>query len=276
MKDIVFHIGFHKTGTTWLQKQYFSNPNYFHVINNYAQPWNDELMQNIINVDSFSFNIEKVKEFITTRSSKELINVITAERLSGHPISGAYDAKDIAYRLNKIEPKAKVIVTTREPKSFIVSVYKQMVREGFCGSSHDFLFKNNWKTSNRSRSYFLQEEIINTYKSVFGKDNVLILSFNEFKKDKKTYISKIESFLNIKTSTIKDEKDTLINEAFSNKRMRTIQKLNKFRKTEYNPYPIINIGRKGVFFLSKLFAFLFSNKPIINNNNLDNYLNAKN
>ena len=169
MIDLVLHIGFHKTGTTWLQKEYFSNTVFFNVLNNFAQPWNDELMQNIITTDSYNYNIDKVKEIIKNKSKESLLNIITSERLSGHPFSGAYDAKDIAYRLNQISDKARVIVTTREHKSFIISVYKQMLREGFCGSSHDFLFKKNWKTINRSRAYFLQDEIINLYKEELNK-----------------------------------------------------------------------------------------------------------
>ena len=41
MEQIYFHIGFHKTGTTWLQNKLFLNTEHFNLINNHTQPWNN-------------------------------------------------------------------------------------------------------------------------------------------------------------------------------------------------------------------------------------------
>jgi hypothetical protein len=268
---LVFHIGMHKTGTTWLQNSYFSKNKDFNLLNDTIEPWNDDLLKEIISVDELDFNIQKVRKIIKSRFKDDVINIVSAERLSGHPVSGGYDMEKIANRISKISSKIKILITTREVNSFIKSVYKQMVREGYCGTDHDFLFNNNWKTINTSKDYFLQKKIQDIYKEIFKPSNVLTLTFEEFKSNKKEFITKIENFLELLNKF--DDKKTLklVNKSYSNKRIRAVRVLNKFRKTELNPFPIINIGSKLVFIISKPLAVLFSNKELINNSTLIKY-----
>ena len=56
--------------------------------------------------------------------------VVSFERFSGNPFSGGYDSKEIADRLVRVFPDARVLVIVREQRSMIVSTYKKYVREG--------------------------------------------------------------------------------------------------------------------------------------------------
>lgn len=48
MMDIYFHIGLHKTGSTWLKKNLFSNLEYFNLLNDYVRPWEDPIIKKLI------------------------------------------------------------------------------------------------------------------------------------------------------------------------------------------------------------------------------------
>ena len=61
---LVFHVGMHKTGTTWLQNAYFSKNENFNLLNNSIEPWEDELLKEIISVDEQDFDIQKIRKLI--------------------------------------------------------------------------------------------------------------------------------------------------------------------------------------------------------------------
>src|SRR5699024_3269053 len=142
-----------------------------------------------------------------------------------------YDAELIANRLYAISSDARIIVTKREIHSFIISVYKQMVRAGYCGSFYDFLFARNWKTAGVSKDYFMQDSIIEVYKKLFHPDNVLILRFEDFKLNKIEFFNKIEKFLDIKLNGLEEQLDKIVGKALPNKRVKALRLLNRLRRT---------------------------------------------
>ncbi len=273
MTKVVFHIGHHKTGTTWLQNSYFQQTEVFNLLNNTQQPWRDVLCKKIIR--SEKFDSQGCREIIKEREKANKINVLSAERLSGHPISGGYDASKIAGRLHQINPNAKIIITVRDPESFIISVYKQMIREGYCGNFENFLQDENWKTTKTSSIYFMQEEIVSRYRELFGMENVLLLNFGEFLNDKKKFLHRIEEFLEM---GIKMEEYSLgkkINKSFAVNRLKALRDLNRVRRTEFNPFPIINIGTNTVRRLSQLFGIFYTKTDLIKFDVLQKYLTQK-
>jgi hypothetical protein len=273
---LVFHIGMHKTGTTWLQNSYFSKSSSFNLLNNTSEPWNDELLKEIISADELDFNIHKIRKIIKSRFKEGVINVVSAERLSGHPISGGFDMEKIAKRIGKISSEIKILITTREVNSFIKSIYKQMIREGYCGNAEEFLFCNEWKKPGTSKDYFYQKRITEIYSSTFKNNNLLLLEFNEFENNKTGYVNRIEAFLQInKTTGFNFDDSVIINQSYSNKRIRALKVLNKFRKSEINPHPLFKINKNLILALSKLLSFLFSNEPLVKQELIEKYLAKK-
>ena len=54
--QLYFHIGFHKTATTFLQKNIFSNKKTFNLLNNYKTPWDDEIIRYLVLTPYHKFN----------------------------------------------------------------------------------------------------------------------------------------------------------------------------------------------------------------------------
>ena len=272
---ILFHIGFHKTGSTWLQQKYFSNSSNFNLINNSVEPWKDILIKNIVSNTSDDININELSQSFKSLCIPNKINVVSAERLSGHPISGGYDALSIANNLYTLYPKAKILIVKRDAISFTKSVYKQMIVEGYAGTANEFLSGNNWKTCGPKQQYFLQDKTIRTYEGIFGAENVLTLGFENFVSNKKEFINDIEQFLNIKTKFNDNLHEEVINRTFSNKRLKALRLLNVFRKTEINRFPAINLGDFLTIKASRIISILFSNSPIIKDKTVQAFFSNK-
>jgi len=262
MKDIYFHIGFHKTGTTWLQNEVFSNTEFFNFINNHLRPWDDILIDYLVTTHPDDFESDKLFEIVNKRINKTKINIVSAERLSGHPISGGYDTRSIAEKIYKTFPKAKIIIVTRDYKSFTISTFKQIVKQGYPGSFHDYINNTNWFLPRPSKFYFENNNTVKIYKDLFNPKNVLVLDFNTFKSNKEKYLEMISTFFSVNLIFFNGSYNKIVNKTFSNRRIRAIRLLNKFRKTEYNQFPIINLKKNSIFLLSTLLSYCLSNKKL--------------
>lgn len=264
MKEIYFHIGFHKTGTTWLQNEVFLNTGYFNLLNNHIKPWDDILIDYLVTSNPNDFEPAKLFEIVNQRIKKDKINIISAERLSGHPYSGGYDSRFIAEKIYKTFPKAKIIIVTRDYKSLTISTFKQIVKQGYPGSFNNYVNNNNWFLPRPSKFYFKNDNTVKLYKDLFNPNDILVLNFNTFKDHKKKYLDLIAAFFGISLSLNKGQQNKIINKAYSNQRIRAMILLNKFRKTEYNQFPLIVLNKKVINIMSKIISPLFSKKKFKN------------
>ena len=193
-QKVLLHVGYHKTGTTWLQNYLFNNEKY-----GFVSPMSTMDMMNIIalpNPLDFSFETcqsEVDKRLEQVRSG--LMPVFSAERFSGHPHSGGYDSKEIADRLKVLFPNGQVLICIREQKKVILSCYNQYIKKGGAISVGAYLH-----VLDRTRvplfdfRHFMYHRLIGYYQSVFGKENVLILPYEIFTRNSQEYVSRIMEF----------------------------------------------------------------------------------
>jgi hypothetical protein len=262
MKEIYFHIGFHKTGTTWLQQKVFLNTDHFNLLNDHIKPWNDKLISYLVTSHPSDFQSDTLLQIIKPRIKKNKINIVSAERLSGHPYSAGFDTEAIAEKIYKTFPKAKIIIVSRDKKSFIYSSYKQLVKRGYPGNFTNYVNSHNWFFPTHTKFYFEHKNTINLYKDIFGTSNILNLEFQCFQKSKNEFLNSISRFLQIEISIEENDQSTFINKTYSNRRIRSIRFLNKFRKTEFNRFPLIELNKKTITILSRVFSYFYTNKKL--------------
>jgi c-di-GMP-related signal transduction protein len=222
-------------------------------LNDFKKPWNDELIFNLVSKNNFS--VRKVQEITNERIVANKVNIISAERLSGHPYSCGYDAELIMLRIKECFPDGKIIIVQREVKSFTLSVYKQMVKEGYCGKLKDFLDTNDWKSNQNRTKYLSQQPLINSYLSKF--DSVLILSFEDLISNKPFFFNSISQFINVSLEKCIIER---LNPTWKNRRINALRALNKFRKTELNKFPIIDFGDLLIRTLASIAQYFYTNR----------------
>ncbi len=191
MNNIYFHIGLHKTATTWMQKELFSN---IRDVDFYSD---DFLYENLIRSHENSFEATKFSNAIKVNTSSTLL-VYSSERLSGNPHSGTHDSHEIAERIRQVCPKAKIILIVRSQISMIVSNYKQYVKSGgTCTIEEYILPPKDGRIPLFRLNSFKYEILYKHYVDLFGQSNVLILQYENLKSNQQNFVEKIFKFMQI-------------------------------------------------------------------------------
>ncbi|HEY9786196.1 MAG TPA: sulfotransferase [Candidatus Obscuribacterales bacterium] len=190
----LIHIGYHKTGSSWFQRNIW--------INSELGFFQFEKQQNthayFIHPRPFDFDAEKARQHfqavINENAKKGLKSVISSEQLTGNPNSGGYNQRLIADRLCAAFPNAQVFLAIREQSSMTLSAYKQYVRAGGAGSIEQYV--NPPEAGRRSvplfdLDNFAYHQLIAYYYQLFGRKNVLVLPYEMFARDPKEYLRRI-------------------------------------------------------------------------------------
>ena len=175
MKNL-FHIGYHKTATTWFQKKFYP------LLKNYNQVDRSKIR------DFFYEN--KYQDFSSKKNQ-----IFCDEELSGNIHNGAYLgllSENIATKISKFE-NPKVIIFIRNQYDIIVSSYLQYIKEGGNYSFSRYIEHKEFDRSNRSSlfsfKHFDYKNLIHKYQSLIGKENVYIYLFEDFITDQELFIS---------------------------------------------------------------------------------------
>ena len=265
----LIHVGFHKTGTTWLQKTLFSpksktfiplapngKPKY---IGNYFFADREGNL-----LSPFQSNKQAIlNEVETTLRGLDLqgkIPVISNERLSGNPHSGCFDSKLIADRIKECFPEAKIFCVIREQKSMVLSTYFQYLKIGGTDSLKAYLTR---KYDERRPGFSLESlkysDLISYYYRMFSKKNVLILPYEMLNRKPTDFLKHIGSFVSVKIDENLFNPEVKYNIRVENPITQRFPALNLFcRKSSVNAYSPLSFP-----ILSKLFQAtgkLFSGK----------------
>lgn len=192
----LIHIGYHKTGTNWLQIHVWPNNN----LGLTKFPKKD-VHDFFVHPRPFEWSAKLTREFFEPRvkanAERGLLSVISSERLSGNPHSGGYDSKEILERLFATFPNARVFMSLREQRSMVNSAYTQYVRSGGPGTVDQFLLppeEGARRVPLFDFQHFAYHWLIQHYFARFGKDNVLALPYELFVKEPKQYVRRILEF----------------------------------------------------------------------------------
>jgi hypothetical protein len=193
----LLHIGYHKTGTTWLQNYVFSSRELGFVAPMPAK----EMMDLIVLPNALDFSPDvaeaEIIQFLQRPENDDLLPVFSNERFSGHPHSGGYDSRTIADRLRALFADARILICIREQKKVILSCYNQYIKKGGAISISSYL-----NVSDRTRvplfdfRHFMYHRLISYYQQIFGRDRVLVLPYELFIQDGSDYVSRIVEFAN--------------------------------------------------------------------------------
>lgn len=233
----VFHIGHHKTGTTWLQKGLYAQHPDIHLLNNPNAPWDSKLLQQLIGASERSFDISVARLALNQSIYlQKKVQLVSAERLSGHPLSGGYDSYIIAQRIKKICPQAKIVICVRHQFSMLRSIYIQMLKEGFIGGFNDFVSSSSWKRPFFRQDYLEYHHLVNCYIELFGKENVLVKLYEDLSESPQDWLIELCKFMGLEYIR-PDNLDKKTNQSSANAVTELLHK-NYTRKSEYNLHPL--------------------------------------
>ncbi len=199
MASVLVHIGYHKSGSGWLRRLFFSNPaSGFGWVGKKAR---NHPVRRLVGARPFEFDggafREEFAPLLRHIENDALFPVVSFERFSGNPFSGGYDSKEIANRLAEVFPGARILVVIREQRSMIVSTYKQYVREGGALPPRNFIKPPTSKSMRVpwfDLRHFEYHHLLSYYRQLFGSDRVLALTFEQFAANPVAFVQEIAQF----------------------------------------------------------------------------------
>lgn len=200
---LVFHIGYHKTATTWLQSVFIPDAaNNLRAIGERFEPRRD-----IVWPRSFEYDPEQVKgkylPLLQAATDNGEVPIISDERFSGNPMSGGFDSREIADRLHQTFPHCRIIMVIREQRSMLYSTYDEYVREGGGSDIHRFLFpKSRYCVPPFRFEHFMYDKLIGYYMTLFSAENVLVLPFELLCEAPSNFLRKIVEFCRAKADSV--------------------------------------------------------------------------
>lgn len=190
MKAIVdvFHVGFPKTGTTWLQNELLPVVESFVCL---GKPYSRGIkfrdwLINFVTESPLEFSADKAREeFIEIlEQSKQIgdagkIRIISYELLSA-PLFNGYMLKEIAERIKKTFGDTRIVVTVRSQTTMLESLYRHYVRSGGSLGIRDFLYRRispgvDYAGNKMLLRKLKYEPYIRFLIELFGEDNVKVL-----------------------------------------------------------------------------------------------------
>lgn len=203
---MLVHIGFHKTGTTFLQRRVFNQPSLgFDLVWSVGNGWPAE---HFVLTDAYSFEPEAVRtHFEECRADPDLIPVISHEILSGNEMQGKYHGEMVAGRLAQTFPNARILIGIREQVGMVLSLYGQYIRDGGVYDLHDFFKVEVDRPGFRSicRPEHLEyHRTYRHYEALFGAENVCVLPIELLARDPQSYLDRLGRFCDLPTLDVGD------------------------------------------------------------------------
>lgn len=189
---LLIHPGFHKTATTWMQNELFTDARWFRML---MKP--TEVQKWIVRPHDFEFDAEAARIELARRiaaGDKVAIDVLSSEDLSANPFFGARESRIYAARVKAVAPEAKILLTVRHQPSLMRSLYQQYVKRG--GSLNEAAFFDLNARSEPGYYGFdpvcLRYDLLaDEYARAYGAANVLVLPQELLAKDPRAFLAAI-------------------------------------------------------------------------------------
>jgi hypothetical protein len=249
----LIHIGYHKTGSSWLQRFVFS-AKAGAGFTRFDKGRDGPINTLIVSPNALDFDADAARgrftELIGGATERGLTPVVSSERLSGHPFTGGYDSKDLAERLAAVFPDGRVLIVIREQREAVLSTYRQYVKAGGPWKLRQFL-DPPVDTRTRIRLFdsrhFAYHRLIRTYQRLYGEDRVLVLPYELLRTEPKRFVTSIAGFAGAALpegfvdSLPVDARPNLASSAVATRAKRVANRL--IARSDLNPAPLIAAPR---------------------------------
>lgn len=212
-KNILIHIGAHKTGSSFLQQKVFpylsdTYASGHPIIRQQKDPLMD-LQSKLLFASPILINYDdesrKIFEYIEKLEENNIL--FSNESFFGNPFENYRDHFICADSLKQIFPKAKIFIVFRKQDDWIESLYKLTIQWGKNVKINDFLNYKKYRFQNTQiwSSFRLNFDVktidwlpyIENYMKLYGPENVLALPYELLVKDSCKFLEKFYSFSGI-------------------------------------------------------------------------------
>ena len=189
---LTIHIGFHKTGTSFLQGVvYGRHPGLLFGDPAASSRWAP--FQSAAEAHDFDYDPDRLRVAVGEPDRPVLVSW---EGLVGDPFAGAHMNTRIAERLAQTFPDARIVITVREQRAMVESLYRQYVAEGGIASALEFAGGDTGRV-HFSINYLRYERLIERYRALFGAGQVLVLLYEQLREDWRSVAAQVFQFAGV-------------------------------------------------------------------------------
>lgn len=190
----VVHVGYHKTASSWFQRNFYP-----HVRSHRYLRDRDLIKEALVVPHAFAFDARTAKAQLGLDTGGPVI--VCEENLSGSFETGGHQgalSKELAVRVHKILPRARIVIFVRHQVDIIASAYAQYVKRGGTHRPRDFLFpgryrKGPWRDPGQKPlfafEHFTYVGLIRHYRGLFGADRVHVFAYEDFRADPREFVA---------------------------------------------------------------------------------------
>lgn len=207
MKVDFMIIGAQKSGTTSLYRLLEQHPSLCFSKTKEPNFWCDKDWSK--GIDAYH-SLFQQKENVLYGEASTSYTLLPFKEISGGSANGRFSSDKLPYKLTNIgiwddlyeyNPSLKFIYIVRRPFERIVSNYKHFYQRGYINSGLDDAVVSERFLIDFTR-YYTQ---ISPYLERFGKENVLLLNFDDLKNNQLGIVKQVTEFLGINMSSIPDK-----------------------------------------------------------------------
>ena len=245
---VAVHIGYHKTATTWLQREVFPHHPVLHPYVS-GRVWNEPFLRCIVAETDGEFAAVRARAVyengvarLGELGSDDMV-VVSAERLSGHAASGGYDTYRIAERLHATLPEARVLMVVRSQIDMIESEYRQLVGEGYPGRIASLWSDDQWKAPHFDLRHYEYDALVREYLRLFGPENVAVFTYEGIIAERSGFLDRLATFLGVGPFELgADQGGRSVHPGLPNRGLALLRAMNHLRRTELNRFPVVDLG----------------------------------
>jgi hypothetical protein len=258
---VLFHIGYHKTATTWMQRLLFVPKYGFEQIATH-----EDVDRHIVAPHGFDFDPRPMAEMIDMRRrrlSNSSVAVISSEIMSGQPFFGGLSSDVYADRIKAISPDARILVSIRSQTKILVSCYMQYLLRGGTMSPRQFFEGRREVEYYAFRpEHFEYDKLVAYYFNLFGPENVHVTTQESLSRDPGRVAAEIAAFSDNRQFAGLDERDTRTSgKSYPEYAAPILRRINHIQTSTLNPNPVISVGRTP-YGLYKLAGYAMKRRPV--------------
>jgi hypothetical protein len=240
---ITFHIGYHKTATSWMQNRLFTPGHGYLQLADHA-----EVFAHIVQPHGLHFDPAPLRRLMAQRQAEMpegAAAVVSSEIMSGHPFQGGHESDVFAERIARIAPDAKILISIRAQMKILPSVYMQyLLRGGTMPPAQFYRGTDEPGYFGFTPRHFEYDLLVAHYQKLFGADRVHVLTQESIRQDMDAAAQVLADFThNSLYKGLSGTARSVYAASYPEYAVPVLRRLNHVQSSTLNPCPIVSLGR---------------------------------
>jgi len=196
MTHHLIHIGYPKTGSTFLQEWFERHPAFVYKPGGLGGFYNAYELAQLSNAAP-EYYVTSFEGLSTPHKSAGGLRLEPSVAESMEEDHIKENQASVCALLQSLYPGSRVLIMTRGFKAMIMSAYSQLVRMGTVRHPDEMCRDLSQRLQNDAFHYFDYDYLIDLYSQAFGEENLLILPYELLRDDQSQFLTTLQQMLDV-------------------------------------------------------------------------------